>query len=144
MSISRRIGTRASVKEAFSWILAGSESSKQSGKVRTFLFTTRFLLIGVAWGTASKCMLLGIGAKFAGFATFGLENPLPESLKEDVVMPLYLSSLPYSNSCTSLASNKLIDEAVTCWECPISSNFFLSSFVKVRLVNPGYLLYKAP
>ena len=38
----------------------------------------------------------------------------------------------------------LIKDAVTCCEWPISTNFFLSSFDKVRLVKPGYLLYKAP
>ena len=51
---------------AFSWTLAGSESSKQRGKVRIFLWTTRFLLIGVACGTASKWVLFGTGAKVDG------------------------------------------------------------------------------
>ena len=43
MSISKRIGTKTSLMWAFSWTEAGSVSSKQSGNVRTFLLTTRFL-----------------------------------------------------------------------------------------------------
>ena len=56
-----------------------------------------YLFIGVAWGTASKCVLLGTGANVVGFATFGFEK-LVESFKLEVVMPLYFSSFPYSNS----------------------------------------------
>ena len=68
-----------------------------------------YLLIGVAWGTASKCVLFGTGAKDEGFATFGFENPDPpaESFRVDVVIPLYFSSFPYNNSWTSLAINRL-------------------------------------
>ena len=58
--------TNVSDMAAFSWTLAGSESSKQRGKVRIFLWTTRFLLIGVACGTASKWVLFGTGAKVDG------------------------------------------------------------------------------
>ena len=39
-------------------------------------------------------------------------------------------------STTLFATKRVIDDAVTCWECPISNNFFLSSLVKVRLVKP--------
>ena len=56
-----------------------------------------YLFIGVAWGTASKCVLLGTGATVIGFATFGFKK-LVESFKLEVVMPLYFSSFPYSNS----------------------------------------------
>ena len=56
-----------------------------------------YLFIGVACGTASKCVLLGTGATVVGFATFGF-NKLVESFKLEVVMPLYFSSFPYSNS----------------------------------------------
>ena len=52
----------------------------------------------MAWGTtASKCVLLGTGANVVGFVTFGFEK-LVESFKLEVVMPLYFSSFPYSNS----------------------------------------------
>ena len=56
-----------------------------------------YLFIGVAWGTASKCVLLGTGAIVVGFATFGFKK-LVESFKLEVVMPLYFSSFPYNNS----------------------------------------------
>ena len=48
MSMSSLMGTRISVWAEFSWTAGGSVSSKQSGKVLTFLWMTLFLLMGVA------------------------------------------------------------------------------------------------
>lgn len=45
---------------------------------------------------------------------------------------------------TYLASSREIVEDVTCCEWPISTSFFLSSLLRLRLYRPGYFLYRAP
>ena len=45
----------------------------------------------------------------------------------------YPSSTPLTISSISLARRREMVELVTCWLCPISFNFFLSSLAKVRL-----------
>ena len=70
--MSSLMGTRTSGWAAFSWTAGGSVSSKQSGKVLTFLWMTLFLLMGVAWGTASRWEELGMaGTMETGLAGLG-------------------------------------------------------------------------
>ena len=73
----------------------------------TFLWTTLFLLMGVAWGTASMCEALGMVGKARAFTTLALCDGA-EGVSTEATLPLNFSSFPANNSSTSFASWNIV------------------------------------
>lgn len=97
-------------------------SETKQSKIVTFLLTTRFLLIGVAWGTASKCELLGTDGT-QGIAFLGLAEAAIGVSDEWTDTALYFSSFPSIISSTSDALRSDILDAKQ-WELsPVKMRF---------------------
>merc|ERR1719361_1850156 len=136
-----------SVWAAFSWTAGGSVSSKRGGNVLTFLCITLFLLMGVAWGTASRWEEFGMAGTMEAWgllAGLGRAGVALGAILVVVSFPLNWSSRPLRMSSTWLASRREMVLEVTCWLWPISTSFLLSSLVRFLLARPGYFLYRAP
>jgi hypothetical protein len=121
-------------RTSFSPILNRKQEYHVKKKI-TFLLITRFLLIGVAWGTASRWELLGNdgtqGIVFLGFPELGIGVSV-----EWTETALYLSSFPSMMSSTSEARRSEILEARQCELRPMSISLFLSSLVRVLRYIP--------
>ena len=72
-----------------------------------------------------------VGNWSVGFVTFSFKK-LVESFKLEVVMPLYFSSFPYSNSWTSLAINKLMWKRNNKSSCHILLTIYLFDQIWIK------------